>query len=218
MAAHQGTDLTVAGMCAAAAKVLRVSGAGILLIGDDGASTRYVSSSRVQRLEELQVTIGVGPGFDAYRQQVPIVEADLVAFQPPLWSGFAEAAIIADVRAVFSFPLQVGAVRVGALTLYEGRAGLLDAERYADALVMAGVVMTAVLGIQTGVAAGHVPAEMSAGDLWRPEVHQAAGMVSAQLDIGVGEAMVRLRARAFASDTPLHRLAADVVARRLRFA
>ena len=42
-------------------------------------------------------------------------------------------------------------------------------------------------------------------------------MVSVQLGVGVGEALARLRARAFANDTPVTALAAEVIARRLRF-
>jgi hypothetical protein len=41
-------------------------------------------------------------------------------------------------------------------------------------------------------------------------------MVAAQLGIGLGEALVRLRAYAFANDRLLSDVAEDVVARRLR--
>jgi ANTAR domain len=48
-------------------------------------------------------------------------------------------------------------------------------------------------------------------------VHQAAGMIAVQLGIGVADALVRLRAHAFATGTPLHKLAEDVVDRRVQF-
>jgi hypothetical protein len=51
----------------------------------------------------------------------------------------------------------------------------------------------------------------------RPEIHQATGMISVQLGVGIAEAFSRLRARAFAQGRPLSELAADVVARRRRF-
>jgi hypothetical protein len=41
-------------------------------------------------------------------------------------------------------------------------------------------------------------------------------MVSAQLGLGLAEALVLLRARAYAQDRPLADVAADVVARRMR--
>jgi AmiR/NasT family two-component response regulator len=42
-------------------------------------------------------------------------------------------------------------------------------------------------------------------------------MISVQLGISVDEAFIRLRARAFAENQSLSELAADVVARRIRF-
>jgi hypothetical protein len=51
---------------------------------------------------------------------------------------------------------------------------------------------------------------------YRAEIHQASGMVSIQLQIPVAEALVRMRAHAFAVGSPLGDIAADIVARRLR--
>jgi AmiR/NasT family two-component response regulator len=52
---------------------------------------------------------------------------------------------------------------------------------------------------------------------YRAEVHQATGMVSVQLDVSQAVALVRLRAYAFSEHRPLADVAADVVARRMRF-
>lgn len=49
------------------------------------------------------------------------------------------------------------------------------------------------------------------------EIHQATGMVAVQLSIGLDDALARLQAHAFAEDRTLSSVAADVVARRLRF-
>jgi hypothetical protein len=53
--------------------------------------------------------------------------------------------------------------------------------------------------------------------LLTPQVHQATGMVAAQIDGEMADAFARLRAQAFADQRPLHEVAADVVARKLRF-
>jgi hypothetical protein len=67
-------------------------------------------------------------------------------------------------------------------------------------------------GLQAGV-------EMLDGDMAerRAEVHQAAGMASVQLGVTVIDALARLRAYAFVHDRALADVAADIVARRLRF-
>ena len=68
------------------------------------------------------------------------------------------------------------------------------------------------------------PADREDGAWWdglhsdRAEVHQATGMILAQLGIPAQDAFVRLRAYAFAHRRPLGDVARDVVARRLVFA
>jgi AmiR/NasT family two-component response regulator len=51
----------------------------------------------------------------------------------------------------------------------------------------------------------------------RAEIHQATGMVVAQLEISATDAFARLRAYAFAEQRQLADVARDVVARRLHF-
>ena len=48
-------------------------------------------------------------------------------------------------------------------------------------------------------------------------VHQASGMVAAQLDTTISQALIRLRAHAYGNDRSLTDVARDVVDRRLRF-
>ena len=50
-----------------------------------------------------------------------------------------------------------------------------------------------------------------------PEVHQATGMIIVQLGVTAAVALIRLRAYAYSHDRRLRDVAADVVARRLRF-
>jgi AmiR/NasT family two-component response regulator len=48
-------------------------------------------------------------------------------------------------------------------------------------------------------------------------IYQATGMIAAQLDDTVSDALARLRAAAFASGRPVYDIAQDVVERRVRF-
>jgi hypothetical protein len=121
------------------------------------------------------------------------------------------------VRAVFGFPLHVGAVRLGALNLYRDRPGPLTDDQHADALVMADVAAQAVLVLQANAPPGQLAAALEASSDFQYVVHQASGMVAAQLDVSVGQALVRLKAHAFGNERPLTEVARDVVARRMRF-
>jgi len=123
----------------------------------------------------------------------------------------------AGARAVFGFPLRVGAIRIDALNLYRDSPGPLDDDQHADAVVLAGVAARAVLGMQATRRPGCRAPSWGRGSDFRFVVHQASNMVSAQLEVSVGEALARLRAHAFAHDRPLDAVADDIVARWLRF-
>jgi len=179
--------------------------------------TMCASDPTVRRLAELEFTLGNGPAADAYESGIPVVEVDLVNDPPARWSAFAGPTVDSGIKAVFAFPLRLGAARLGALILYQAHLGAMNDDNYADALVAAEVITRAVLTMQAGMPEEALPAEMADGTALHAEVHQASGMVSVQLDIGVGDALARLRARAFALDRPIVDVAADVVGRRMRF-
>ena len=150
---------------------------------------------------------------DAYHQDRPVLEPDLASPRHARWLAFSGPAIEAGVRAIFGFPLRVGAVRLGALNLYCDQPGALTDDQHADALVMADVAAQAVLVLQANAPPGKLSAELEAGADFHYVVHQASGMVAAQLDVSVGQALIRLRAYAFGNDRPLSEVAEDVVAR-----
>ena len=64
---------------------------------------------------------------------------------------------------------------------------------------------------------GELGPGLGGGWTHRAVVHQAAGMIAAQLGVGLVEAIARLRARAFGTDSSIYDLSFDVVERRLRF-
>ncbi|MBA2608237.1 MAG: GAF and ANTAR domain-containing protein [Actinobacteria bacterium] len=195
-----------------------MTGAGIMLMTDDVARGPVCSSNATSALvEQLQYDLVEGPCVDAYRHDWPTLEPDLAHPDTPRWLAFAPPAVAAGVRAIFGFPLQVGAVRLGALNLYRDRPGPLSDEQHADALVMADVAAQAILVLQADAAPGQLAAELEASADFQYVVHQATGMVAAQLEVSVAQALVRLRAHAFGNDRPLTDVARDVVARGLRF-
>ena len=214
--ARGGTESS-ARLCEVSADVLAMTGAGIMLMSGDTQRGSVCSSNDVSALiEELQYTFGEGPCVDAYRHDRPVLEPDLAKATTARWLAFTPAAVAAGAQAVFGFPVQVGTIRLGALNLYRDQPGALSDDQHADALVMAGVAARAVLAAQAKAPPAELAAELERRGNFRFVVHQASGMVSAQLGIGVGEALVRLRAYAFANDRLLTDVAEDVVARRLR--
>ena len=205
-------------LCEVCAEVTGMTGAGIMLMSGDVPSGAICTTDNVSRLiEELQFTLGEGPCVDAFHNDRPVLEPDLAEPSAPRWMAFAVPAIAAGARAVFGFPLQVGAVRLGALNLYRDQPGPLSNEQHADALVMADISAAAVLMMQANAPPGKVAAELETGSDFRYVVHQASGMVAVQLNVSIAQAMIRLRGYSFSNDRPLTEVAGDVVARRIRF-
>lgn len=205
-------------LCQVCADVVGVTGAGIMLMAGDVPQGSVCTTDEVSALiEELQYALGEGPCVDAYHSDSPVSEPDLATPKTSRWVGFASAAVEAGVRAVFGYPLQVGAVRLGALNLYRNIPGSLSDDQHADALVMADIAAEAILGLQANAPSGRLAAELEAGGDFQYVIHQATGMVAAQLDISVGQALIRLKAYSFGNDRPLKDVARDVVARKLRF-
>lgn len=207
-----------AGLCNVAANVIEVSGAGIMLMSGDVPRGSVCTSDDVSAvIEEVQYAVGEGPSVDAYNEDRTVAEPDLRHPRELRWPAFAAPVLEAGVRAVFAYPLRVGAVRIGALDLYREHPGPLTEEQHANAVVMAEVGALVVLAMQAGAPPGELAAELQAGGEFRYVVHQASGMIAAQLDVSVGVALIRLRAFAFANDRSITDVAEHVVARKLRF-
>ncbi|MHB8293196.1 MAG: GAF and ANTAR domain-containing protein [Acidimicrobiales bacterium] len=206
-------------LCRVAAEIIGMSGAGVMVFEGDLPRGSVCTTNPVSTLiEDLQYTLGEGPCVDAHSRGVPVAEADLAAPTVSRWPAFGPPAVARGARAVFGFPVRIGAVRLGALNLYRDQPGGLSDDQHADALVMADVAAQSILSLQADAPPGTLAAELEAGADFHLVVHQAAGMVSIQLDIRVAEALLRLRAHAFATETPLAEVAQSVVDRQLRFA
>jgi hypothetical protein len=218
VSAQGGDGPEIGRLCQVAVELTGTSGAGVMLVsGDVPQGTLYTTNAVSALLEDLQYTLGEGPCVDAHRYGVAVAEPDLAAPDRPRWTGFGPAAVKGGARAVFGFPVRVGAARLGALNLYRDQPGALDDDQHADALVLGEVVARAVLTMQADAPPGRLAAEVEAEGNFQFVVHQAAGMVSMQLGVGVAQALVRLRAYAFGTGDPLVDVARNVVNRVLRF-
>lgn len=203
-------------LCATCAELVRVGGAAIVVVADSGnRAVLCASNDTAAVLENLQVTLGEGPGIDAHEQRVPVGEPDLARTGRSRWLVFCGPALEAGAAAVFAFPLRLGGIRLGTLTLSHDRPGRLADDQYADALAVSDIVTQAVLTLQADAPPGMVAQALGAVADDGIEIHQAAGMVAVRLGVSVGEALVRLRAIAYSEERPLDDVAHDVVAHRL---
>lgn len=191
-----------------AATAAGVSGLGAVVTSTAGTAESVWSSGATDAaLAALQLTLGEGPSVDAARHGVMVLEPDLTEMPIPRWSAFAGAAGELGVRAVFAFPLRIGAIDLGVLELHRGTPGSMRTSQIGDVLVLADTLTSRLLRLGLG------------GEfvVLRSSVHQATGVIAAQLGVGLDEALLRLRGHAFGSNRPIDEVAADVVANRLDF-
>jgi hypothetical protein len=201
-------------VCRAAVAPLSACGAGISVMTSDGTRGVSAASDPVSdRVEELQFTLGEGPCIDAFADRRPVLAADLSDAATYRWPVYAPAAQDDGIRAVFAFPLQIGAVRLGVMDIFRDRVGLLTDAELGTAFSFVEVTIDALLDMQENRRSREC-AVVNLGH--RAQLFQAQGMVMMQLGVTIGEAVVRLRAYAYAENRRLEDVARDVVARRLR--
>ena len=205
-------------LCSVAAEITEQSGAGIALASSDPAMTSYCTSGDIgPALMDIEMTLGEGPCVEAYRTEMAVEEQDLRSPINPNWQTYAPLALAEGARAVFGFPVRMGTVRLGALSLYCDESGLLSDEQLTDAFLMASVIGRAVLTLQAGATPGSLSKELLEEAMFDFSVHQATGMVAAQGEMSIKDAIVALRMHAFADNRSLSDVAKSVVTRRLRY-
>jgi hypothetical protein len=214
-----GVPVSVNSLCQTVAARLPVTGVAVSARGGRVACEVLCAIGPLSReLEELQLTVGEGPSLEVLAGGQSVLMGDLDSAQAQArWPLFTAAAVQAGARALFVLPLRVGAIHCGVFALASNRAGLLPAEDLAQAWVFAEFALQLVLNEQAGINSQDGYPVLDTLSNSRPEIHQATGMISVQLGVGIEEAFSRLRARAFAQERLLSELAADVVTRRLRF-
>jgi len=158
-------------------------------------------------IDELQFTLGEGPSHDAFALRRPVLTADLHSRDGQRWPGYCVAAQEAGVHAVFAFPLHIGAAAFGVLNVYVGRAGPLAYQQLTMALTFAEIATEVLLNEESTVEDGRLHLGVETVLNYRAEVYQAQGAVMVELGVSLAEALVRMRAHAFANNQPLAELA-----------
>jgi len=204
-------------LCGAAVGMLAASGAGVSVMAEDGArGVAAASDPASARIEELQFVLGEGPCIDAFASRRPVLVPDLTDGAVNRWPAYTPAAHDEGVRAVFAFPLQVGAARLGVLDVFRARAGPLTGDQLRQAFAFTDLAVRTLLDGQERTASEDTDG-LDGAISNRADLFQAQGMVMVQLGVSLAEALVRIRAHTYAENRRLNDVAHDIVARRLHF-
>jgi hypothetical protein len=214
--AAAGTGELMRGLCRFAVEDMALSGCALVLMSSsEGGRVLAGAGPQARTITRLQAELGEGPCLQAYSSGVPVLLPDLAAEEANQWPTFQAAALAAGLHSEFSLPL--GTVRngIGTLDLCRDTPGMLSDDQLSDALAAAGIVGDVVL---TGrYAPGGLEDLLAAAGIDRLVVHQATGMIAAQLGETMPNALARLRVAAFTNGRSMYDLAQDVVERRVRF-
>ena len=209
-------------LCAACVELFAVDAAAISLVFDGAnAGTLGVSSEQARAFDELQFTLGEGPCLETVFRRAPVLIVDLADLKEIRWPVYAPAMLAYDIRGVFALPVVIAGEYLGALDLFSSRPGMLAGDELAGALVAAELAGAPLLDL---LSEDHQAAlsdpnstgwdELSA--ITRSEVSQATGMLVGQLEVEPTEALVRLRAYAYAAGRSASAVAHDILEHRLR--
>jgi hypothetical protein len=209
-------------LCEACVVLFGVDTATISLVFDGAnAGTLGVSGVSARVYDELRFTLGEGPCLDSVAYRAPVLVVDLADPDVVRWPAYGPAMLAHQIRGVYAMPVVVAGEFVGALDLFRADPGLLGAEQLAGALVAAELAQMPLLDLlgadlQAAVTDPDSDAWAELNTLSRAEVSQATGMLVAQLEVEAAEALVRLRAHAYATGRSATDVARDILDRRLR--
>ena len=194
---------------------LPVSGAAVSTMGELlGTETISASDPVAARLDELQFDLGEGPCWDAVRLRRPVMEADVRGRPSQVWPAFSQAALDEGVAALYAFPMLIGPLRIGAIDMYSREARTLDPSQTKQAELLADLAGRRVL--QRALRAMTEDYSEDTGNPYsRRIVHQATGMVLAQLSMSADDALLVIQAHAFATNRPMMEVSQDVLDGRL---
>ena len=197
--------------------LFEVDAAAISLVFD-GANTGTLGSSgqHARTCDELQFLLGEGPCLDSVTRRAPVLVVDLADPDDARWPIYGPAMLDLQVRGVFAMPVVVAGEYVGALDLFRTQPGGLEESQLTGAVAaaeLAGIPLLDLLDSDMAAAASD-PASNAWAELHilsRAEVSQATGMLVAQLEVEPAEALVRLRAHAYATGRSATDVARDIL-------
>lgn len=213
-----GAGPTSHSLCASFVTDFGVDGASISVVSYRGRqSTICASNPTVARAEALQFELGEGPHWEALSSRAPVIAADVGAGTEVRWPLLVDAMRGLGIHSIFAFPMLLGAALVGVVDLYSTTARDVDRDFIAGASLAASRAAMGSVQRALNSADDHASAESPMAPALRREVHQATGMIIAQLEVSATAAFARLQGHAFVTGLPIEDIAHDVVLGRLTF-
>lgn len=199
-------------LCEASRRLLGADGVALTMVSPSGAFVVAATDELSRQLEDLQQVVGQGPSREAHLHRATQM-ADFAVSDDERW------------RLMFQHGLHLkfhGKLVVVPLRPDDAIVGLLSAHGPADTFTVH-PGMSAFIGTAIGAALlGQPEAEFSSPAFthaWssRAQIHQATGMIMAQVGIPAQDALALMRGHAFVDGTELLDVAKRIVDRQITF-
>lgn len=211
------SDQQHASLCLPILQAMPMNFASVCTLGAPfGSETVCASASIAATFDELQFDLGEGPSWDAMNTRRPVLIDNVHSVESSPWPALQKASRSIDVGSVYSFPLSVGSLDIGAVSLFSHVATSFNAELLNDAQALVRIVARQVLRRSLIANPPAVNLEDNEG-YSRRIVHQATGMVLAQLNLSAADALLVIHGHAFSRGLTVREVATNVVTRRLDF-
>ncbi|MEU5434655.1 GAF domain-containing protein [Streptomyces sp. NPDC020719] len=172
---------------AAVAETCGTSSAALTLVGADMAQLALAASDQLARnAQDLEFVLNMGPARDAAGSRRTVCASGLAMEER--WPGYGAGLAELGLASVIALPLKSQDGCVGALTVFDPRPGLAECGvfgKVADALA------------ESMLLGPDADPDLYGETDHRAVVHQAAGMLSAQINCSLDNALSLIKARAF---------------------
>jgi hypothetical protein len=173
--------------------------------------TLWTTDEAAARLEDLQEVVGQGPSHQAFTTGEAVVAR--LDHDERRWPDFTDSARrVADGATIYALPIRPNLDVIGVLALHQLPPATASPS-LAGAQFLADAIGAALLADPPSADQPFEDGPWSS----RAEIHQATGIVVAQLRLVPADALAILRAHAFAHDATLHDIATQVITGQLDF-
>ena len=193
-----------------AAAILGIHGAGMSLVQDGRLVFATATPEGIRALEAVQEALQAGPCVDAYRQETPVLVAD-IRTEEGRWPELVQVAARSGIIAVGAVPLRVNGLRLGTLDLYDTQAHDWTEEERDVALLLATLATGYLANASRLDRAVQAADQLQVALNSRVIIEQAKGILAGERGISVDDAFQLLRTHARNRSAPLRDVAEAVV-------
>ena len=210
--ADTGLDAALELAVAETDDVFDVDGAGLMLVGEDGA-LRYMSASDEpgRMLEHLQEQFGEGPCVDAFLGDTLVMADKMGADQR--WPSVGPLAARHGVHAVLGVPIDLREGPVGTLNVYAARPHRWDDDDVAAIQAYTRVIASLLRAAARAHLSGRAATQLQHALDHRVLIEQAKGVLMERRGLDQQAAFELLRAQARSTRRRLDEVASEVVRR-----